>query len=101
MTPKTTPPRVQVCVPHGPRGRGPLHRSLREASREAAVSVYSDEHVPGTREWIRTGDPQHLSRPYRARLTIAATRIATEMLRLVEEGALDEAEPFELVRRQA
>ena len=45
------------------------------AARAAAVDVYSDQWVPGAREWVETGDPSHMSRPYRERLTVAAERI--------------------------
>ena len=48
-------------------------------ARAAAVDVYSDQRVPGAVEWVATGDPLHLAWPYRARLTVAAERIARWM----------------------
>ena len=52
-----------------------------QEARAAAVDVYSDQLVPGTPEWIATGNPLHLARPYRERLTAAAERIAARMVK--------------------
>jgi len=76
----------------GQRVRARVESHFRDsASRAAACDVYSDQLVPGAREWVATGDPGHLSRPYRARLTIAASRIAKWMAALESDSVSERA----------
>jgi hypothetical protein len=50
-----------------------------EASREAAIDVYSAAMVPGAREWLESGDERHLPRVWRERLNLATEKIARRM----------------------
>lgn len=46
-----------------------------EASRAAALAVYSAYGVPGAPEWLRSGDERHLPRAWREQLVRAAGKI--------------------------